>query len=113
MKIAKRQRYCQMAPLGSYLCTTWDFLMFTHEFVAVFKKVPKELNDQFGLMDDGFSCFKLVSLLDSISVNRIIRRVPSSPIPRNSVVMGTTWTFRKIDKYAFPMLCMSKLVIYF
>lgn len=40
--IVKRQRYCAMFGLGTYLCVQFDFLCFTHEFVATLRKVPKE-----------------------------------------------------------------------
>ena len=40
--IVKRQRYCAMFGLGTYLCVQFDFLCFTHEFVATLRKIPKE-----------------------------------------------------------------------
>jgi hypothetical protein len=46
IKVAKRQRYCQAFGLGTYLCVQYDFLMFTHEFIATFKKVEKAHNNR-------------------------------------------------------------------
>ncbi|PVV03769.1 hypothetical protein BB560_001745 [Smittium megazygosporum] len=38
--IVKRQRHCQAYGLGTYLCLQYDFLVFTHEFIASFRKTP-------------------------------------------------------------------------
>jgi len=43
--VVKRQRYCAMFGLGTYLCVQFDFLCFTHEFIATLRKVPKEEHD--------------------------------------------------------------------
>jgi len=43
--IVKRQRYCAMFGLGTYLCVQFDFLCFTHEFIATLRKIPKEQID--------------------------------------------------------------------
>jgi hypothetical protein len=44
-QIIKRQRYCSAFGLGTYLCVQFDFLVFTHEFIATFRKVPCNSND--------------------------------------------------------------------
>lgn len=48
--VIKRQRYCSAFGLGTYLCVQFDFLVFTHEFIATFKKVPKVNADRMLLM---------------------------------------------------------------
>ncbi|KAJ2474905.1 hypothetical protein IWW47_006610, partial [Coemansia sp. RSA 2052] len=52
--IVKRQRYCQAFGLGMYLCVQFDFLMFTHEFIATLRKVPRDNIDLMNLPDDAF-----------------------------------------------------------
>ncbi|CAG8500157.1 10011_t:CDS:10, partial [Diversispora eburnea] len=80
--VAKRQRYCQAFGLGTYLCVQYDFLMFTHEFIATFKKVNQKNNDRM-LVEMG---------------------IPILPIARKSVVMGTTWTFKPTPTHSFVQL---------
>ncbi|CAJ0925754.1 8193_t:CDS:10 [Entrophospora sp. SA101] len=94
--VAKRQRYCQAFGLGTYLCVQYDFLMFTHEFIATFRKTDKEKNDKM--------------LLIPVTYERNLREIPTLPIARKSVVMGTTWTFKPSDKYTFVQLCTSRMV---
>ncbi|KAI8827096.1 uncharacterized protein EV422DRAFT_563174 [Fimicolochytrium jonesii] len=102
--IVKRQRYCQMAPLGTFLCTQYNFLMFTHEFVAILRKVGKD--------DAGFAFLqnKRSGILSPIAKTSKCRQVPHSPIDRASVVMGTTWAFHVTKKHSLARLAMSKLV---
>ncbi|CEP07971.1 hypothetical protein [Parasitella parasitica] len=47
--IVKRQRYCSAFGLGTYLCVQFDFLIFTHEFIATFKKIPHHRVDKMTL----------------------------------------------------------------
>ncbi|CAG8483872.1 43912_t:CDS:10 [Gigaspora margarita] len=102
--VAKRQRYCQAFGLGTYLCVQYDFLMFTHEFIATFKKVDKEKNDLMLSMPDD-------SELDEyVTYSSNLREIPILPIARKSVVMGTTWTFKPTSKHSFVQLCASRMV---
>ncbi|KAF9161150.1 hypothetical protein DFQ26_004816 [Actinomortierella ambigua] len=101
--IVKRQRYCAMFGLGTYLCVQFDFLCFTHEFIATLRKVPKENHDRMILEPDD-------SLLSKIKVTSILRSIPSCPIERKSVVMGSVWTFKPSPEYDFPTLCISRMV---
>ncbi|KAF9972092.1 hypothetical protein BGZ73_004827 [Actinomortierella ambigua] len=101
--IVKRQRYCAMFGLGTYLCVQFDFLCFTHEFIATLRKVPKENHDRMILEPDD-------SLLRKIKVSSIVRSIPSCPIERKSVVMGSVWTFKPNKEYDFPTLCISRMV---
>ncbi|KAJ2889051.1 hypothetical protein FB639_000194 [Coemansia asiatica] len=132
--LVKRQRYCQAFGLGTYLCVQFDFLMFTHEFIASLRKVSKESVDRMVLPASqytenpmlGFhlSCAdtfgadqylesesNVQSPLMAISVaQRILRQVPPSPINRKSVVMGSVWTFERHAVHSFSQLCMSRMV---
>ncbi|KNC99570.1 uncharacterized protein SPPG_04959 [Spizellomyces punctatus DAOM BR117] len=103
--IVKRQRYCQMAPLGTYLCTQYNFLMFTHEFIAILRKVDDRQHS--GL----FSYLKVDDDHDfHVNPTRILRVIPAAPIDRTSIVMGTVWTFRVTQKHSLARLAMSKLI---
>ncbi|KAJ1826618.1 hypothetical protein LPJ56_002085 [Coemansia sp. RSA 2599] len=129
--LVKRQRYCQAFGLGTYLCVQFDFLMFTHEFIASLRKVPKASVDRMVLLaaqyseDPGLGFHrgtadtKADAGADSepglqrsaVSVaQRVLRQVPPSPINRKSVVMGSVWTFEKHAVHTFPQLCMSRMV---
>ncbi|KAF9317926.1 hypothetical protein BG003_000155 [Podila horticola] len=88
--IVKRQRYCAMFGLGTYLCVQFDFLCFTHEFIATLRKVPKEGHDTMILSPD-------YSLLNLVEVTGTVRAIPSCPIERKSVVMGSVERFGKND----------------
>ncbi|ORY92997.1 hypothetical protein BCR43DRAFT_496172 [Syncephalastrum racemosum] len=101
--IVKRQRYCSAFGLGTYLCVQYDFLVFTHEFIATFRKVPKELTDR-------MLSYTNTDCTDHVRLNRSIRGVPSSAITRKSVVMGTVWVFRPNATYRFENLCVSRMV---
>ncbi|KAF9567079.1 hypothetical protein EC968_003513 [Mortierella alpina] len=101
--IVKRQRYCAMFGLGTYLCVQFDFLCFTHEFVATLRKVPKENLDTMILEPD-------FTLLDRVDISSTLRSIPSCPIERKSVVMGSVWTFKPTEEYDFPTLCVSRMV---
>ncbi|KAF9180201.1 hypothetical protein BGZ50_006380 [Haplosporangium sp. Z 11] len=101
--IVKRQRYCAMFGLGTYLCVQFDFLCFTHEFVATLRKVPKEEIDTMILEPD-------YTLLDDVNITSTLRSIPSCPIERKSVVMGSVWTFKPTEEYDFPTLCVSRMV---
>ncbi|KAG0301664.1 hypothetical protein BGZ98_008149 [Dissophora globulifera] len=101
--IVKRQRYCAMFGLGTYLCVQFDFLCFTHEFIATLRKVPKDQIDTMILEPD-------FTLLEGVQISSIIRAIPSCPVERKSVVMGSVWTFKPTEEYDFPTLCVSRMV---
>ncbi|KAF9366185.1 hypothetical protein BGX34_005534 [Mortierella sp. NVP85] len=101
--IVKRQRYCAMFGLGTYLCVQFDFLCFTHEFIATLRKIPKEQIDTMILEPD-------FALLDNLRITSTTRAVPSCPVERKSVVMGSVWTFKPTKEYDFPTLCVSRMV---
>ncbi|KAJ2781859.1 hypothetical protein H4R18_002622 [Coemansia javaensis] len=133
--VVKRQRYCQAFGLGTYLCVQFDFLMFTHEFIAALRKVPKDKVDPMHLPDA--HCAEDVALgyhhcasrenndsttttttttsgdaarQDIYVAARVLREVPPSPIDRKSVVMGSVWTFESHPAHPFPLLCASRMV---
>ncbi|KAJ2848822.1 hypothetical protein IWW36_003056 [Coemansia brasiliensis] len=125
--IVKRQRYCQAFGLGTYLCVQFDFLMFTHEFIATLRKVPQDQVDRMHLTSEqyaehkdlGFhghatsdSMFATGSKLGGLVAikGRTLREVPPSPIERKSVVMGSVWTFEPHPVFLFSHLCMSRMV---
>ncbi|KAK3814892.1 MAG: hypothetical protein J3Q66DRAFT_284535 [Benniella sp.] len=103
--VVKRQRYCAMFGLGTYLCVQFDFLCFTHEFIATLRKIPKEQIDTM-ILEPG----KYFALLDNLRITSTTRAVPSCPIERKSVVMGSVWTFKPTKEYDFPTLCVSRMV---
>ena len=78
--ILKRQRNCSASPLGAYLCTQYDFLQFSHEYVGILRKVDPSMHTTFPL--------KLVE--SGVEYESYYKRIPNCPILRNSVVMGTT-----------------------
>ncbi|CAJ0912308.1 6736_t:CDS:10 [Entrophospora sp. SA101] len=49
-------------------------------------------------------------LENQVTYERNLREIPTLPIARKSVVMGTTWTFKPSDKYNFVQLCTSRMV---
>ncbi|KAF9114859.1 hypothetical protein BGX27_009607 [Mortierella sp. AM989] len=101
--IVKRQRYCAMFGLGTYLCVQFDFLCFTHEFIATLRKIPREQIDTMILEPD-------FTLLENVHIVSTTRAIPSCPIERKSVVMGSVWTFKPTEEYDFPTLCVSRMV---
>ncbi|KAG9287994.1 hypothetical protein G9A89_017589 [Geosiphon pyriformis] len=102
--IVKRQRYCQAFGLGTYLCVQYDFLMFTHEFIATLKKVDLRNNDSMMLTPDHST------IQENVTFSRTWREIPTVPIARKSVVMGTTWTFKPSPRHDFVLLCTSRMV---
>lgn len=102
--VIKRQRYCSAFGLGTYLCVQFDFLVFTHEFIATFKKVPTESSDRMILNYTESGSHNI------IQTKRTTRGVPSSAIMRKSVVMGTVWVFKPTETHAFDKLCVSRMV---
>ncbi|KAJ2283757.1 hypothetical protein GGH14_000632 [Coemansia sp. RSA 370] len=125
--IVKRQRYCQAFGLGTYLCVQFDFLMFTHEFIATLRKVPKSQINRMHLTAEqyrenrelGFhgetspsSMIGIGSRLANLITvkSRTLREVPPSPIERKGVVMGSVWTFEAHPVFLFSHLCMSRMV---
>ncbi|KAJ3155768.1 hypothetical protein HDU86_004237 [Geranomyces michiganensis] len=103
-QIVKRQRFSRSAPLGTFLSTRFNFLMFTHEYVAVLRKVGKPSEPPFA---------ELMCPLDPpkpILWTSRSRRVPRAPIERSSVVMGTAWTFRVTANESLARLVMSRLI---
>ncbi|KAI8638993.1 hypothetical protein BD408DRAFT_446320 [Parasitella parasitica] len=101
--IVKRQRYCSAFGLGTYLCVQFDFLIFTHEFIATFKKVPHHQIDKMALeLDDEPDIAN--------SYNITLYGIPPSAIVRKSRVMGTVWTFKPSTRYSFQLLCVSRMI---
>ncbi|KAI9592419.1 hypothetical protein BDF19DRAFT_416323 [Syncephalis fuscata] len=97
--VVKRQRYCSAFGLGTFLCVQYDFLCFTHEFIIT------PTGDYYALDED------ITDLSTTASeIKQILRRVPALPISRQSVIMGTVWTFRADTNYTFSQLCMSRMV---
>ncbi|PWA00245.1 hypothetical protein BB558_003706 [Smittium angustum] len=117
--IVKRQRHCQAFGLGLHLCVQYDFLVFTHEYIVTFRKVPKtqdehliykEINAQkqvnyyTELPDERLSRLKFENNenQDPVKIasgygfvaSTIYQKVKPSPIDRKSVAMGTVWTFQ-------------------
>ncbi|KAI8591051.1 hypothetical protein BDZ88DRAFT_450731 [Geranomyces variabilis] len=103
-QIVKRQRFSQSAPLGTFLSTRFNFLMFTHEYVAILRKVDKPAERPFQEL------MRPVGDQPSIQWMSASRRVPRTPISRSSVVMGTTWTFQVSATHSLASLAMSRLV---
>ncbi|KAF9583661.1 hypothetical protein BGW38_008918 [Lunasporangiospora selenospora] len=101
--VVKRQRYCAMFGLGTYLCVQFDFLCFTHEFIATLRKVGKENNDLMTLEYDP-------ARLSNVKISGTTRAIPSCPVERKSVVMGSVWTFKPTKDIEFPTLCASRMV---
>ncbi|KAG2182854.1 hypothetical protein INT44_005835 [Umbelopsis vinacea] len=101
--IIKRQRYCSAFGLGTYLCVQFDFLVFTHEFIATFRKVPRNSNDK---MDS----FDASNTKSQMRITYTCREIPRSPIARKSVVMGTVWLFKPSSRHSFAQLCTSRMV---
>ncbi|KAJ2490423.1 hypothetical protein IWW37_003164 [Coemansia sp. RSA 2050] len=108
--IVKRQRYCQAFGLGTYLCVQFDFLMFTHEFIATLRKVPRHEVDLMYLPDECYAEHHEGAGEVAVIDGRVLREVPLSPIERKSVVMGSVWSFDCHHRYTFPQLCMSRMV---
>ncbi|KAJ2805259.1 hypothetical protein H4R20_002163 [Coemansia guatemalensis] len=120
--VVKRQRYCQAFGLGTYLCVQFDFLMFTHEFIATLRKVPKDQADSMHLEDRHYAEdleFGLQALTADnhlpepklvVITDRCLREVPASPIERKGVVMGSVWTFEHHPAHPFAHMCMSRMV---
>ncbi|KAJ1955512.1 hypothetical protein EC988_001841, partial [Linderina pennispora] len=119
--LVKRQRYCQAFGLGTYLCVQFDFLMFTHEFIATLRKVPKDAVDRMYLTAEQYQEDPSLGFHNPAAVQharpcmvsvcaRVLRAVPVSPIDRKSVVMGSVWTFEPHSLHTFPQLCMSRMV---
>ncbi|OAC98703.1 hypothetical protein MUCCIDRAFT_114945 [Mucor lusitanicus CBS 277.49] len=103
--IIKRQRYCSAYGLGTYLCVQFDFLIFTHEFIATFRKVPKQQVDKMLLKQENFNTTNSKPLYTTT-----LYGVPHSAIPRNSRVMGTVWTFKLSHQYSFQLLCIGRMI---
>ncbi|ORX49517.1 hypothetical protein DM01DRAFT_1409486 [Hesseltinella vesiculosa] len=104
--IVKRQRYCSAFGLGTYLCVQFDFLVFTHEFIATFRKIPKENVDR--MVDITPTTEEKVA--EKVMIKQTMHGIPPSAISRKSVVMGTVWIFKPNDKYSFSKLCISRMV---
>ncbi|KAI7883175.1 hypothetical protein K492DRAFT_235544 [Lichtheimia hyalospora FSU 10163] len=105
--VIKRQRYCSAFGLGTYLCVQFDFLVFTHEFIATFRKIP--LNNIDRMVPQEADPHQQTSQ-DQIKLSYTRHGVPSSAILRKSVVMGTVWVFKPTEQYRFEQLCMSRMV---
>ncbi|RUP51248.1 hypothetical protein BC936DRAFT_149251, partial [Jimgerdemannia flammicorona] len=115
--VVKRQRYCSAFGLGTYLCVQFDFLCFTHEFIATFKKVKREGHDCL-LLQVRFIFFEPfptnnpddVPCDSHVKLTYVRRAIPQCPIARKSVVMGTVWVFKPTREHSFADLCVSRMV---
>ncbi|KAI8061150.1 hypothetical protein BC940DRAFT_336987 [Gongronella butleri] len=103
--IVKRQRYCSAFGLGTYLCVQFDFLVFTHEFIATFRKIPMENIDRMTLPAES-----AVDKAPTVQVTKTMHGIPPSAVLRKSVVMGTVWVFKPTENYPFPNVCTSRVV---
>ncbi|KAJ1656077.1 hypothetical protein IWQ61_004288 [Dispira simplex] len=112
--ILKRQRYCQAFGLGTELCTRFDFLMFTHEFIVTFRKVPMSDSRTFPLGEidwlNTFAQDRQLYLSAPFRLTRSTRTIPLSPIVRTSRPMGTVWTFKPTALFTLGMLSLSRIV---
>ncbi|CAH1764583.1 8606_t:CDS:10, partial [Entrophospora sp. SA101] len=74
--------------------------------------VPVSFNLFRQYINQGFEIEELNDkmLLIPVTYERNLREIPTLPIARKSVVMGTTWTFKPSDKYNFVQLCTSRMV---
>ncbi|RKP34955.1 hypothetical protein BJ085DRAFT_40155 [Dimargaris cristalligena] len=113
--VIKRQRYCQAFGLGTELCTKFDFLMFTHEFIATFRKCP--VDDVVSMVLEDLSTFvwecqtsDQISSPEGFELRRHARAIPLSPIVRTSRPMGTVWTFLPNTQYDLGALCLSRIL---
>lgn len=90
-----------MASLGSYLCVKFDFLMFTHEFVVIMKKVDTSTND----------LFKLEPLSsESVPITFVSSRKFFPDVKdRKALALGTIWNFNNPDT-GFNNLIMSRII---
>ncbi|KAL9554525.1 hypothetical protein MBANPS3_002775 [Mucor bainieri] len=102
--IVKRQRYCSAYGLGTYLCVQFNFLIFTHEFIATFRKVPQQQIDKMPLMEND------PYMANEPHYTTTLYGIPYSAIARNSRVMGTVWTFNLSQQYSFQLLCISRMI---
>lgn len=89
-----------MFGLGTYLCVQYDFLVFTHEFVSTVRKPDK---------DEDILDYSLRHPDFIPELKETIREIPTLPIDRKSVIMGTVWTFPR-DSGEFCSSCISRLV---
>ncbi|KAJ1969137.1 hypothetical protein H4R35_006223 [Dimargaris xerosporica] len=112
--IVKRQRYCSAFGLGTELCTKFDFLMFTHEFIVTLRKVPLDQASAMALatssLVDAYLATGTIRAPTTFQFNQTVRTIPPSPIVRTSRPMGTVWTFLPNDQYSLAMLCLSRIV---
>ncbi|KAI9294500.1 hypothetical protein K502DRAFT_365787 [Neoconidiobolus thromboides FSU 785] len=106
--ILKRQRQCQMYGLGTYLSEKFDFLILTHEYIAIFRKRKKEVSKRIAAI--------LLSPEDVlygkgiIKVELIAHGVPNYPINRKENIMGTVWLFETSEIYSFENLIQSRMI---
>jgi hypothetical protein len=92
-KIIKRQRYCSAFGLGTYLCVQFDFLVFTHEFIATFKKVLPSGNDKMDVYDCKYPLFLSMSPIRHQMITDIYGNYShqaSKPRPNNLYYQGNT-----------------------
>ena len=50
------------------------------------------------------------AVLGDVEIMSTVRAIPSCPVERKSVVMGSVWTFKPTEEYDFPTLCVSRMV---
>ncbi|KAI0244201.1 hypothetical protein L0F63_007215, partial [Massospora cicadina] len=108
--IIKRQRQCQMFGLGTYLSAHYGFLIFTHEYIFTLKKVNKDCRPPPALRPFLRPPEEVNLWKTAVRIHRRRRAIPTYPIERSSVIMGTVWVFRPNPNYSFEKLCKSRMV---
>ncbi|KAJ3228029.1 hypothetical protein HK099_007310 [Clydaea vesicula] len=105
--IVKRLRHTAAGGLGSYFSTTYDILMFHHEFLVVFKKKIHCPNETSVLEAN---CMKILTRSDKtidIPVKKELRILPKKPL-KEPCGMGTVWNFS--SKTDLPIMAMARIL---
>lgn len=108
--IVKRQRQCQMYGLGTFLSAHYGFLIFTHEYIFTLRKVKKGCKPPTALRPFLRPPEEISLWKKAVQIHRHCRAVPTYPIERSSVIMGTVWVFRPKPPHTFEQLCKSRMV---
>ncbi|KAF8946480.1 hypothetical protein BGZ47_000422 [Haplosporangium gracile] len=104
--IGDNREHCFYIPVSFQLIRQYINEGFELEeliFIATLRKVPKEEIDTMILEPD-------YAVLDDVGITSTVRAIPSCPVERKSVVMGSVWTFKPTEEYDFPTLCVSRMV---
>lgn len=107
--ILKRQRFCKQSALGMYLAEKYDFLLFSHEMLIIFRKpsVKERLKNETKLMElveanKSYEC-------KDIKWNIIIRETPFVE-NRNTIALSSCWTFDRLDSHSLSELVKSRVL---